>query len=105
MVSVRLDPQMCVCTLLIYTAFVLGTTPKGDTGEGPNWACKRDSPGNSNNTGLSASDRYTPYAVHRPPSDSFCSVGLQSLMFWLGFFNKLVWVIDVNWENLELVCI
>lgn len=33
---------MCVCTLLIYTAFVLGTTPKGDTGEGPNWAYKRD---------------------------------------------------------------
>lgn len=31
-----------MCVLLTDIAFVLGTTPRGDTGEGPNWACKRD---------------------------------------------------------------
>lgn len=55
MVSAHLEPQTCVCALLMYAASVLGTTPRGDTGEGPNWACKRLSAGNANDTCLSAS--------------------------------------------------
>lgn len=62
-VSAHPEPLTCACALLMYTASVLGTTPRGDTGEGPNWACKRLSAGNSNDTCLSAPDRSTPYAV------------------------------------------
>lgn len=81
----------CVYTLLIHSAFVLGTTPKGDTGGGPNWACKRDCPGSSN--------EHWSFCVRSitPSSDPFCAAGLQSPLW--GFY-KLVWDVDVNWENL-----
>lgn len=82
-VSVHVDVQMCVCTLLIYTASVLGTTPKGDTGEGPNWACKKDCPLGTLITlvFLHQTDPAPTYS-----SDSFCSAGLQSPAIW-GFYS------------------
>lgn len=77
----------CVYTLLIHSAFVLGTTPKGDTGGGPNWACKRDCPGSSN--------EHWSFCVRSitPSSDPFCAAGLQSPLW--GFY-KLVWDVDVK---------
>lgn len=62
----------CVCSLLIQSAFVLGTTPKGDTGGGPNWACKSDCPGSSNERWSLCVRSIT------PSSDSFRGAGLLS---------------------------
>lgn len=85
----------------MYTAFVLGTTPKGGTGEGPNWDCKRDCLLGTLVTLVFLRQTDNTCGCLAPPNDSLCSVGLHSPnVCWFFFFCKLVWDIYVNWENL-----
>lgn len=72
----------CVCTLLIHSAFVLGTTPKGDTGGGPNWACKRDCPRSSNGHWSFVSDRQHPQVIPSVLLD--CSPRCGVFISWSG---------------------
>lgn len=67
-----------MCVLLTDIAFVLGTTPRGDTGEGPNWACKRDCLLGALITLVFLHQIDTPPNADQQPScHSFCSAGLQ----------------------------